>query len=402
METLQPKLRFPDYSMNFKENKISELTTYVDYRGKTPQKSENGVFLVTAKNIKMGFIDYESSKEYVTIESYEEVMRRGKPLIGDVLITTEAPLGNVASIDNIDIALAQRVIKYRGEKNILDNSYLKYFFLSEYFQNVLLEKATGGTVKGIKGSVLHRLTIKYPSFQEQTKIASFLTAIDAKTKQLTQKKSLLEEYKKGIMQKIFSQELRFKDDNGKDFEDWEEKKLGEIGQIVSGLTYSPNDIDENGILVLRSSNVQNRRLVYNDNVFVNAKTFNPVIENDILICVRNGSKNLIGKNALIDNDSVGFAFGAFMTVYRSDFNRYLIHWFDTNDYKKIVETNLGATINSINGSDLKKFIVPFPSLKEQTKIANFLSAIDDKINQVSTQLEQTTQYKKGLLQKMFV
>ncbi|WP_306566760.1 restriction endonuclease subunit S, partial [Flavobacterium lindanitolerans] len=162
-------------------------------------------------------------------------------------------------------------------------------------------------------------------------------------------------------------------------EEWGTKTLGKIGEVVNGLTYSPNDIDEHGVLVLRSSNVQNRTITFTDNVFVKANNFNPVKENDILICVRNGSKNLIGKNALIKKQNEGLAFGAFMAIYRSEFNRFLFQWFDTKDYKDIVNKNLGATINSINGGDLKKFKVPFPSLKEQEKIASFLSLIDERI-----------------------
>ncbi|RRT91441.1 restriction endonuclease subunit S [Empedobacter falsenii] len=162
-------------------------------------------------------------------------------------------------------------------------------------------------------------------------------------------------------------------------EEWETKKLGEIGEIVNGLTYSPNDIAENGVLVLRSSNVQNRSLAFEDNVYVRTDNYNPVQENDILICVRNGSKNLIGKNALINKENEGVAFGAFMSIYRSSFNTFLFHWFDTNEYKEIVYKNLGATINSINGSDLRKFKVPFPSIEEQKKLASFLSIVDERI-----------------------
>ena len=169
---------------------------------------------------------------------------------------------------------------------------------------------------------------------------------------------------------------------------WETKKLGEIGEIVNGLTYSPNDIAENGVLVLRSSNVQNRSLAFEDNVYVRTDNYNPVQENDILICVRNGSKNLIGKNALINKEIEGVAFGAFMSIYRSPFNKFLFHWFDSSEYKEIVHRNLGATINSINGSDLKLFKVPFPSVEEQKKMASFLSLIDDRITTQSKIIEQ--------------
>jgi restriction endonuclease S subunit len=197
--------------------------------------------------------------------------------------------------------------------------------------------------------------------------------------------------------------LRFKDDKGNDFPEWEEKKLGEIGEIVSGLTYSPDDVvDEGGVLVLRSSNINERRLAFDNNVFVQTEKYNPVNENDILICVRNGSKNLIGKNALIKKENAGLAFGAFMTVYRSPYNRFLFHWFDTEEYKKKVGANLGATINSINGSDLKKFKVPFPNVNEQEKIANFLCALDDKIENLEKELEELKSYKKGVMQAIFV
>ncbi len=185
-------------------------------------------------------------------------------------------------------------------------------------------------------------------------------------------------------------------------EEWETKKLGEIGEIVNGLTYSPNDIAENGVLVLRSSNVQNRSLAFEDNVYVGTDNYNPVQENDILICVRNGSKNLIGKNALINKENEGIAFGAFMSIYRSSFNRFLFHWFDTNEYKEIVHKNLGATINSINGSDLRKFKVPFPSVEEQNKLASFLSLVDERIQTQNKIIEQLETLIKGLSEKLFL
>ena len=149
---------------------LAELCDIVDYRGKTPKKSDEGVFLVTAKNIRQGYIDYEKSQEYIPVEIYDDVMHRGLPQIGDVLITTEAPCGFVAQVDRIDIALAQRVIKYRPKTNALDSSYLKYILLGSEFQDKLQSAATGGTVKGIKGSTLHRLTIPVPSIDVQHRV----------------------------------------------------------------------------------------------------------------------------------------------------------------------------------------------------------------------------------------
>ncbi|MCL2045941.1 MAG: restriction endonuclease subunit S [Oscillospiraceae bacterium] len=175
-------LTFGD-DVDYKE--LNEVCDYVDYRGKTPKKTDNGVFLITAKNIRKGFIDYETSKEYIAAEDYDEVMRRGKPLIGDILVTTEAPCGHVAQLERDDIALAQRVIKYRGRADVINNAYLKHILLASEFQTKLLRAATGGTVKGIKGSKLHKLTIPIPPLEVQTRIVEILDRFDTLTTDIT-------------------------------------------------------------------------------------------------------------------------------------------------------------------------------------------------------------------------
>ena len=188
----------------WEESKITDVADYVDYRGKTPKKVEDGILLVTAKNIRFGYIDYSVSQEYICSDDFDEVMRRGRAEIGDVLITTEAPLGNVASVDRENIALAQRVIKYRGKKGILNNEFLKQKFLSEEFQSLISSKATGGTVQGIKGSTLHNLEIHIPEdIEEQTKIANFLLGIDQKIEVVTQQIEQAKQWKKGLLQQMF-------------------------------------------------------------------------------------------------------------------------------------------------------------------------------------------------------
>lgn len=150
------------------------IASQVDYRGKTPEKVQDGVFLVTAKNIKDGIINYKLSEEYVREDQYDEIMSRGKPEIGDLLFTTEAPLGEVANIDRTDIALAQRVIKFRGEPDQLDNYFACYWFMSSPFQNHLNSLATGSTALGIKASKLFELRIALPPLEEQVAIRKFL------------------------------------------------------------------------------------------------------------------------------------------------------------------------------------------------------------------------------------
>lgn len=164
---------------------LREICDYVDYRGKTPKKVDKGVFLVTAKNVRYGYIDYEKSQEYISSADYDEVMRRGKPAIGDILITTEAPCGNVALVDREDIALAQRIIKYRPKNNIVLSGFLKHYLLGKEFQDMLTKNATGGTVKGIKGSKLHLLKIPVPPLSEQQRIVDILDRFDALCNDIT-------------------------------------------------------------------------------------------------------------------------------------------------------------------------------------------------------------------------
>jgi len=201
-------------------------------------------------------------------------------------------------------------------------------------------------------------------------------------------------------EKLRVPKLRFEEFSG----DWEEKPLGKYGKLINGLTYSPDNIVEDGLLVLRSSNIQNEQISFEDNVYVNLNVEDEYLthENDILICVRNGSKRLIGKSLLIPKDLPKSTHGAFMTVFRGDSNKLISHWLKTPMFFKEVHKNLGATINSINGSNLKKFKTFFPtSTQEQEKIASFLSSIDKKINQLSKKDELLQNYKKAMMQKIF-
>ncbi|MVN22993.1 restriction endonuclease subunit S [Mucilaginibacter arboris] len=401
---LEPVLRFPEFEGEWEQKKLGEITQYVDYRGKTPQKSEQGVFLVTAKNIKQGYIDYEVSREFILLKDYENVMRRGKPLIGDVLITTEAPLGNVASIDIEGIALAQRVIKLRGKENILQNGFLKFRLISPQFQKPLDDKSSGTTAKGIKGSELHKMAISFPTLPEQKRIASFFTVLDQKLNQLKQKKNLLAQYKKGVRQQLFSQKLRFKDDEGNEFPDWEEKKLNQITEIFDGThqtpTYLPIGIPFYSVEHVTANNFENTKFISID-VFEKENKRVKLEKGDILM-TRIGD---IGTARLIDWDVKASFYVSLALIKQSSefYSAYLNHYISTKDFQNELwqRTIHVAFPKKINLGEIGNCIVMLPVIAEQTKIANFLSAIDEKINQTQIQIKKTEQYKKGLMQKMF-
>lgn len=188
---LDPNVELKDSGIDWlgkvpKHWRIVPLTKYLesiaDYRGKTPSKNEmEGIFLVTARNIKGGKIDYALSQEFVDPNEYTMIMSRGLPKVGDVLLTMEAPLGEVANVDKEEIALAQRVIKLRSKRNIVDNYFLKYWMMSTSFQNHLQSLATGSTALGLKASKLNLLRMILPGYEEQLQIAGFL---DAKSAQI--------------------------------------------------------------------------------------------------------------------------------------------------------------------------------------------------------------------------
>ena len=157
---------------------IDILETLIDYRGKTPRKISFGIPLITAKIVKNGRI--ETPSEFLPIEDYESWMVRGFPKIGDVLLTTEAPLGEVAQVNDEKIALAQRIVCLRGKKDILDNTFLKYYFLSPKGKAKLKARETGTTVTGIKQSELKEMLIDYPSYNVQKQITSILSSLDEK------------------------------------------------------------------------------------------------------------------------------------------------------------------------------------------------------------------------------
>ena len=163
----------------WKQNRLIDiLDTLIYYRGKTPNKVDCGIPLITAKIVKNGRI--ETPTEFLPIEDYNVWMVRGFPQSGDVVLTTEAPLGEVAQLKEGKIALAQRIVCLRGKNGALDNTYLKYFLMSNIGQSRLKARETGTTVTGIKQSELKEILIDYPNYETQQQIASILSSLDNK------------------------------------------------------------------------------------------------------------------------------------------------------------------------------------------------------------------------------
>jgi type I restriction enzyme S subunit len=259
------------------------MESIIDYRGKTPEKTTAGIPLITAKVIKGGRI--ETPSEFIAADAYEEWMRRGIPQAGDVVITTEAPLGEVAQLPKGKVALAQRVITLSGKKGLVDNTFLKYLLLSRPFQEDLEARATGTTVVGIKQSVLRKIDLAFPSFLDQKAIAHILGTLDDKIELNRKTNETLEAMAKALFKSWFVDfdPVRAKAEGRPTglpaeisdlFPDsFEDSELGEIpsGWQCSPLAdraiylsrgISPAYCEEGGVLVLNQKCVRDSRISF--------------------------------------------------------------------------------------------------------------------------------------------
>ena len=225
---------------------IEVLDALIDYRGKTPKKTTSGIPLITAKIIKNGRI--ETPTEFISVDDYDSWMVRGFPKVGDVVLTTEAPLGEVAQLDDADIALAQRVVTLRGKSGVLNNTYLKYYFRSNMGLQRLKARETGTTVTGIKQSELREVIVDVPPYEVQVEIARVLKSLDDKIEVNRQINDNLEQQAQALFKSWFVDFEPFKDGEFEESElgripkGWKVGTLGDICTQVSLKVGTRNDV----------------------------------------------------------------------------------------------------------------------------------------------------------------
>lgn len=220
--------------MNWKEYLLEDvIDKFIDYRGKTPTKTTTGIPLVTAKIVKSGKI--LEANEFIAPENYSSWMTRGLPEVNDVVLTTEAPLGEVALIKDKNVALAQRIITLRGKNGLLFNPFLKYYLQCDAAQHELHSRSSGTTVFGIKASVLRKMPIEIPEFEEQKSIASILSSLDDKIDLLHRQNKTLEAMAETLFRQWFVEGAR---------EDWEKGKFSDYAtHQKNGVNPSANPSD---------------------------------------------------------------------------------------------------------------------------------------------------------------
>lgn len=395
-------------------------------RGGSPRPIQD--FITTNSSginwIKIG--DVKPNDKYI-VKTEEKIIPAGKSRSrevnpGDFILSNSMSFGR-PYILKINGCIHDGWLAIQNYQETFDVDYLYYLLGSDEVFKQYISMAAGSSVQNLNKQKVSKLLVPLPpTLAEQQKIAKALSDVDnvisTLEKLITKKKNL----KQGTMQQLLTGKKRlpgfapavvepvettkFKQTEiGEIPEDWEVKELGEVAKNFTGLTFSPDDVCDYGTLVLRSSNIQNDMLSFNDNVYVNMNIPERAIAHtgDILICVRNGSKRLIGKSALITESANNCAFGAFMTILRTELlnQQFLFYVWQSDLIQKQIEESMGATINQITNKDIRHYLIAYPkSNAEQTAIANVLSSMDKEIEALETKLGKYRNLKTGMMQQL--
>ena len=408
-KNLMPKRRFPEFRVaaSWRPVSLGEISIPVNERvgakKLTPASISAGIGFVPQAEKLGRDISGNQYQLYTLVKDGDFVYNKGNSL--------KFPEGCIYLLQGWGEVAAPNVFICFRLKSDYSNGFFQNCFESNAHGKQLKKHITSGArsngLLNISKEAFFGVEIPTPSSNEQQKIADCLSSLDQLISAQARKVEALKTHKKGLMQQLFPREgefqprLRFPEflDAG----EWEETRLGKLGKLVSGLTYSPDDVREAGLLVLRSSNVQNSEIALDDCVYVDPsiKGTNLSQPEDILICVRNGSKALIGKCALIPQGMPLCTHGAFMTVFRAEAPSFVFQLFQSDRYQKQVAGDLGATINSINGSQFLKYEFMVPKPVEQKRIADFLVSLDALITAANQELDTLKTHKKGLMQQLF-
>ena len=399
-----PKLRFKEFSGEWNKERFGELCGFeqgvqVDVELQTKEQSDDLVRFIRIENYTQNssdfrFIPKELAKKKSIDEKEIAIVRYG---------ATAGFIGR-----GFSGVLANNLFKLKPNHKLLDDEYLYHYLKSYKAFHFFQSEMAGGAMPALSFGIVKALKLPYPSKQEQENIASFLTSVDTKIEQLTKKEQLLSSYKKGVMQKIFNQEIRFKKDDGSEFCEWEEKSLGEIFKRI---TTKNKENNPNVLTISAQFGLINQEKFFNKSVSAKDVTGYYLLENgDFAYNKRYSNGYPMGAIKRLNKYDKGVVSTLYICFrinsgYDSSFyEKYFNSGFLNRELHKIAQE--GARNHGLLNISVVEFFndikIPVPVYEEQTKIANFLSSIDTKIEQVQNQLKQTKEFKKALLQQMFV
>jgi len=334
----------------------------------------------------------DNTNGYYIIESNDFVYNPRK--------SADAPYGPISSYQYSEAGIVSPLYLCFRAKREINPLYFEWYFRSSAWHRYIYMSGDSGARHdrvSIKDDVFFAMPINVPSAKEQERISLFLDAIERRIETQRTLVETLKKYKRGLLNKLFS---------NINSNIYPTVYLSEVADFLQGLTYSPSDVSVSGYLVLRSSNIQNGMLSFDDCVYVDKKVDESlqVKCDDVIMCVRNGSKNLVGKTALIPPNMPMTTWGAFMMIIRSKLNdTYIFHYLNSQMFFSQVFKDTGtATINQITKGILNECRLPLPPETERIQISKMLSSFDAKIQNAEKCLATLVNLKKALLQQLFI
>lgn len=414
MEKLQgkiPQVRFPEFKDAWEHKKLSDLLSEAKKRNNDLKYCKDEVLSVSGELGIVNQIEHLGrSYAGVSVHQYHVVE------VGDIVYTKSPLKANPFGIIKLNKGKAGIVSTlyavYKVNQKTAYGPFIDYYFSLDANTNrylrPLVKKGAKNDMKINNAYVLHD-RIFTPTILEQKRIASFFKVLDKKITELKKKKTLLEQYKKGIMQKLFSQELRFKDENGKEFPKWEKKPLGKIGETYNGLTGKTKEDFGKG-----KPYIQYKQIFDNTKIDISKFDFVEINENqnrakygDVFFTTSSETPLEIGYSSVLLDEIEELYLNSFCFGYRINSFKELSPLFAQYLFrspifrKEVIKLGQGSTRYNMSKVELMKIEILLPCEKEQEKISSFLVTIDDKIFRTINQIQQTQEWKKGLLQKMF-
>ena len=398
-----PKLRFKEFKGKWEVKKLEELLLFKNGINATKEQYGKGVKFINVMDIiNNDFIFHDNIIGCVDIT--EKVFEDSKVEYGDVLFQrsseTREEVGQASVYLDKDKSATFGGFVIRGKKiGEYNPVFMNFLLKTDLVRKDITDKSGGSTRYNVGQETLKTIAIHLPSIPEQTKIANFLIAINEKIAQLTQKCELLARYKKGVMQQIFSQELRFKDDGDRDFPDWEDILLGEIINFENGKAHESSITDNGHYIVVNSKFISS-----NGTVIKRSNNAISPLKKDSIVMVMSDVPNgkALAKCYFIEYDNK-YTLNQRICSITSDkaLSKFLFYQINRNPHYLSFDNGVGQT--NLRKDDVLNCPIIYPlSLDEQTKISNFLTSIDEKITEAQTYLDTVKQYKQGLLQQMFV
>ena len=362
-----------------KLGEVCEVVSGSTPKTNVPEFWGNGHYWITPAEIDDATVYINKTERQITDAAIDKTHLQLLP-IGTVLLSSRAPIGKVAITDT-------EMYCNQGFKNCIcsDAIYNKFlFYFLKYKKNYLNSLGRGATFKEISKSIVEKVAIPLPPLSEQQSIVAELDKINELISLKKAQLSDLDSLAQSIFYDMFGDPIV--NEKG-----WEVKKLGEVTEPTIGLTYKPDNVtsDGTGTIVLRSSNIQDSKLDFEDVVRVNMliKDNKYVKDGDILMCSRNGSFRLVGKVAMIHALSERMSYGAFMTIIRSEYNPYLFGYFKTSAFREYLIQGKTTTVNQITVQMLKEIKLPIPPLSLQQEFAKRIELIEQQKAQISSTIK---------------